>query len=53
VDVYWPGGEQSFPTASKASLAHDIVRVIAARFAAVRGTRTEPARLRLRDHSRN
>jgi phosphopantothenoylcysteine decarboxylase / phosphopantothenate---cysteine ligase len=52
VDVFWPGGERSFPTASKASLAQDIVRVIAARFAAQRGTGREPMHLRLRDHSR-
>jgi phosphopantothenoylcysteine decarboxylase / phosphopantothenate---cysteine ligase len=52
VDVFWPGGEQSFPTASKASLAQDIVRLIAARFAALRGTHTEPSLLRLRDHFR-
>jgi phosphopantothenoylcysteine decarboxylase / phosphopantothenate---cysteine ligase len=55
VDVYWQGGEQSFPMASKASLAHDIVRLIAARYAALRGTGTEPplSLIRLRDHSRN
>lgn len=55
VDVYWQGGEQSFPTASKASLAHDIVRLIAARYDALRGTPAEPALslIRGRDRSGN
>ncbi len=54
VEVYWPGGEQSFPTASKASLARDLVRLIAERHAKERSSGTEPALavIRMRDHSR-
>ncbi len=32
VEVYWRGGEQSFPTAAKAELAEDLIRLIADRY---------------------
>jgi phosphopantothenoylcysteine decarboxylase/phosphopantothenate--cysteine ligase len=32
VDVYWRGGEQSFPTAAKSELAEDLIRLIADRY---------------------
>ena len=31
-DVYWRGGEQSFPTAAKSELAEDLIRLIADRY---------------------
>ena len=40
--VLWHGGEQSFPTSSKADLARSLVELVAERFYAVRGTNTEP-----------
>jgi phosphopantothenoylcysteine decarboxylase/phosphopantothenate--cysteine ligase len=43
LDVYWHGGEQSFPTASKTSLAHDLVRLVARRYGAEQGAGDEPA----------
>jgi phosphopantothenoylcysteine decarboxylase / phosphopantothenate---cysteine ligase len=33
VDVYWRGGEQSFPMAAKSELAEDLIRLIADRYA--------------------
>ena len=42
VDVFWQGGEQSFPTASKTALARDLVALIADRYAAQRSTGGEP-----------
>ncbi len=42
VEVYWQGGEQSFPTAVKTELAQDIVRLVAKRFEATRGAATQP-----------
>jgi len=33
VDVYWRDGEQSFPRAAKTDLAHQIVRLVAERYA--------------------
>ena len=33
VDVYWRDGEQSFPRAAKTELAHQIVRLVAERYA--------------------
>jgi phosphopantothenoylcysteine decarboxylase/phosphopantothenate--cysteine ligase len=32
VEVYWRGGEQSFPTADKSELAEDLIRLIADRY---------------------
>lgn len=32
VEVYWRGGEQSFPTAAKSALAEDLIRLIADRY---------------------
>ena len=32
VEVYWRGGEQSFPTAAKSELAEDLIRLIADRY---------------------
>jgi len=32
VDVYWRGGEQSFPTTAKSELAEDLIRLIADRY---------------------
>jgi len=32
VDVYWRGGEQSFPTTAKSELAEHLIRLIAARY---------------------
>jgi phosphopantothenoylcysteine decarboxylase/phosphopantothenate--cysteine ligase len=40
--VYWHGGERDFPTAAKAELADGIVRLVAERYAAVRGDATQP-----------
>lgn len=37
VCVYWNGEHRAFPTAAKTELARDLVRVIAARYDAVRG----------------
>jgi len=34
VDVYWEGGDQSFPTSAKTRLAVDLIRLIAERYAA-------------------
>lgn len=32
VEVYWRGGEQSFPTAAKSELAEGLIRLIADRY---------------------
>lgn len=42
VDVYWPGGEQSFPMASKSDLASELMDLVALRYETVRGDPTEP-----------
>ena len=42
VDVFWPDGEQSFDTAAKADLAHDIIKLVAERFELTRGAATQP-----------
>ena len=42
VDVFWPGGEQSFPMAAKSDLASDLMNLVALRYATVRGDSTEP-----------
>jgi len=42
VNVFWEDGEQRFPVARKAELAHDLVDLIARRFYAARGTDTQP-----------
>ena len=43
VDVYWQGGEKSFPTAAKSDLASDLMDLIALRYATMRGNATEPS----------
>jgi phosphopantothenoylcysteine decarboxylase/phosphopantothenate--cysteine ligase len=40
VEVYWKTGERSFPTMGKVELAEELVKLIAARFEAGRGTGT-------------
>ncbi len=42
VEIFWRDGEQSFPTAAKTELAHQIVELIAERFEATRGAATRP-----------
>ena len=42
VDVYWADGEQSFETAAKADLAHQIITLVAERFEVNRGEATQP-----------
>ena len=42
VDVYWSDGEQSFETAAKADLAHEIIALVAQRFELTRGAATQP-----------
>ena len=42
IEVYWRGGERAFPTASKADLAHELVRLVAERYAEDRGTAVPP-----------
>ena len=42
VDVFWPGGEKSFPMAAKSDLASDLMNLVALRYATVRGDSTEP-----------
>ena len=42
VDVFWSDGEQSFATAAKADLAHDIIKLVAQRFELTRGAATQP-----------
>jgi len=42
VNVFWRDGEQEFATAAKIDLAHQIVRLVAERFAATRGADTQP-----------
>lgn len=42
VDVYWRGGERSFPMAAKSELAGDLMDLVALRYETVRGDATEP-----------
>ena len=42
VDVFWHDGEQAFPKAAKTELAHQIMRLVAERFAATHGADTKP-----------
>jgi len=42
VDVYWSNGEHSFPTATKTELAHQLIELIAERYALSHGTKTQP-----------
>jgi phosphopantothenoylcysteine decarboxylase/phosphopantothenate--cysteine ligase len=42
VDVFWDGGEQAFAQAAKTELARDIIKLVAARYAATRGSDTQP-----------
>ena len=42
LEVFWPGGTQAFPQASKTELATELVELIATRFELSRGTGTEP-----------
>jgi phosphopantothenoylcysteine decarboxylase / phosphopantothenate---cysteine ligase len=53
VDVYWEGGEQSFPVATKTELASDLIALIAARYEATRGKAATPAPavVRLKDQA--
>ncbi len=44
VDVFWPGGEQSFPMAAKSELASELMDLVALRFETARGDRAEPRR---------
>jgi phosphopantothenoylcysteine decarboxylase/phosphopantothenate--cysteine ligase len=37
VDVFWSGGEQKFPKATKIDLAHQIIQLAAERYTATRG----------------
>jgi phosphopantothenoylcysteine decarboxylase/phosphopantothenate--cysteine ligase len=41
VEVFWPGGAQSFPTMAKSRLAVDLVALIAGRFASARPAATK------------
>jgi phosphopantothenoylcysteine decarboxylase/phosphopantothenate--cysteine ligase len=43
VDVFWEGGEQAFAQAAKTELARDIIRLVVARYTAIRGSDTQPA----------
>jgi len=43
VDVYWAGGEQSFPLAAKTALATELMGLIASRYDESHGADTEPA----------
>ena len=51
VEVFWPGGEQSFPLAAKSVLANDLVKLIAERFheQSGSGTKTELPAIAVRD----
>ena len=40
--VLWNNGEKTFPIASKACLARDLIELTAERFYAVRGSGTQP-----------
>jgi phosphopantothenoylcysteine decarboxylase/phosphopantothenate--cysteine ligase len=42
-EVLWNGGEQTFPEMPKTELAHELVALIAERFAVTRGADTQPA----------
>ena len=42
LEVFWPGGTQAFPQASKTELATELVELIATRFELSRGAGTEP-----------
>jgi phosphopantothenoylcysteine decarboxylase/phosphopantothenate--cysteine ligase len=41
MDVYWRGGEQSFPTAAKSELAEDLIRLIADRYDVVNSNKSD------------
>ena len=43
VDVYWQDGGKGFSEAPKTELAHDIINIVAERFAATRGADTQPS----------
>jgi phosphopantothenoylcysteine decarboxylase/phosphopantothenate--cysteine ligase len=47
VEVYWNGGEQGFEKAAKTELAYDIMKLVGERYAATRGTDTQPSLKRL------
>jgi phosphopantothenoylcysteine decarboxylase / phosphopantothenate---cysteine ligase len=42
IEVYWRGGERTFPTAPKAELARGVVRLVAERFEEERGSPARP-----------
>jgi phosphopantothenoylcysteine decarboxylase/phosphopantothenate--cysteine ligase len=41
VDVYWRGGEQSFPTTAKAELAEQLIQLIADRYESAEDNKTD------------
>ncbi len=43
VEVYWNGGEQAFERAAKTDLAQGIIKLVAQRFTAERGSDTQPS----------
>jgi phosphopantothenoylcysteine decarboxylase/phosphopantothenate--cysteine ligase len=43
VDVLWEGGEQAFAQAAKTDIARDIIKLVVERYAATRGSDTQPA----------
>lgn len=42
VEVFWPGGERSYPVAAKSELAAVLIELVAERYTAVRGDDTRP-----------
>jgi phosphopantothenoylcysteine decarboxylase/phosphopantothenate--cysteine ligase len=52
IDIYWRGGEQSFPTARKTALARDLVHLIAARFADGNRARAAGSVVHIRDKAK-
>jgi phosphopantothenoylcysteine decarboxylase/phosphopantothenate--cysteine ligase len=53
IDIYWHGGERSFPTASKTALARDLVHLIAARYAEGNKAKAAGSVVRIRDKAKN
>jgi phosphopantothenoylcysteine decarboxylase/phosphopantothenate--cysteine ligase len=47
VEVYWQGGTKEFAKAAKTELAHQIMKLVADRYAETRGTDTQPTLARL------
>jgi phosphopantothenoylcysteine decarboxylase/phosphopantothenate--cysteine ligase len=42
IDVYWNNGEQSFPTAAKTELAHQLMQLVTERYELTHGANTKP-----------